>query len=391
MFCQECGKKNTKESKFCEECGAKLVSNTKKNDKKPMNKKNKTILIIVATILILIVSAFAILSNRFKPANVAKEYFVAVTSGNTDKLYNYFDVKNSDFTSKKIFKKVVILPKAEIVNYSVGEGKISEDGLTMEVPINYITNTSKTSNKAVINLMKDKKNKFLFFDNWKVSNESSELKTDFSIYVPKKSKVILEGINLDKKYLKKNDNSQYDEYVIPQIFKGKYKAIATLKSGLSLESDVNISGSSAYLSSLKLSSKDKEKIEKKLPEIINTIYKNAIDKKAFGDIKKDYDYDGAKLDNLEKGYVYLMNGTTSSGLKKFNTKSAKITSSKTSGSYISVTVKLNFEYTATKSLLGEEKTNSKEDEDIIYLDFDYFKGEYKLVDISSWPKYFSVF
>ncbi len=390
MFCQECGKKNIDGAKFCESCGAKIVKNSKKESKKPMDKKTKRLVGIITCVIILLVVAFGILSNISKPANVAKQYFVIVTSGDANKLYDYLNVKNSDFTSKQIFKKVAVLPKEKIVNYSVGKEKISEDGLTMEVPINYITENSKTSNTAIINLVKDKKNKFIFFDNWKVSNKNNELKTDFVLSVPKDAKVSLEGISLNKKYLDKDNSSTYDRYVIPQIFKGKYKANVTLKNGFNLVSDVNIAGSSAYLTNLELSSKDKNKLEKKLPDIINTIYKNIIDKKAFSDIEKEYTYDGAKLNNLEKSYTSLASGATSSGLKKFDTKSIKITSAELSGSYITVKAKISFEYTATKSWFGEEKTNSSENEDIIYLDFDYFKGEYKLVNIESWPKYFSV-
>ena len=391
MFCQECGKKNVKGAKFCEDCGAKLVSNSKvSKEKKPLDKKTKVLVGTILTIVILFAICFGILSNKFKPTNVAKDYFLVLTSGDTDKLYDYLGVKNSGFTSKKVFEKVVKLSKEDITNYSVGEGKLSDDGLTMTVPINYTTRGVKTSDVFTVNLVKNKEKKFLFFDNWEVSNESSEVKTDFSLRVPKDSKVSLEGITLDKKYLDKEDNNLYDKYIIPQIFKGKYNAVVTLKNGFVLNSDVDILGSSAYLTNLELPSKEKEKLTKKLPKIIDTIYQNAVDKKAFGDIKKDYEYDGANLSDLERSYTSLMNGTELSGLTKFTTKEVKIASSKLSGSYISVTAKINFEYTAKRSWFGEEKTNTKEDEDTIYLDFDYSNGEYKLVDISSFPKYFSV-
>lgn len=391
MFCQECGKKNVKGAKFCEDCGAKLVSNSKvSKEKKPLDKKTKVLVGTILTIVILFAICFGILSNKYKPTNVAKDYFLVLTSGDTDKLYDYLDVKNSGFTSKKVFEKVVKLSKEDITNYSVGEGKLSDDGLTMTVPINYTTRGVKTSDVFTVNLVKNKEKKFLFFDNWEVSNESSEVKTDFSLRVPKDSKVSLEGIALDKKYLDKEDSSLYDKYIIPQIFKGKYNAVVTLKNGFVLDSDVDILGSSAYLTNLELPSKEKEKLTKKLPKIIDTIYQNAVDKKAFGDIKRDYEYDGANLSDLERSYTSLTNGTELSGLTKFTTKDVKIISSKLSGSYISITAKINFEYTAKRSWFGEEKTNTKEDEDTVYLDFDYSNGEYKLVDISSFPKYFSV-
>lgn len=398
MFCPECGKKNPKGSKFCEECGAELVSNSKEVkevkaiSKKPMDKKTKLLFGTIALIVVLFVGFFCVLSSKYKPVNIAKDYFLASANADTDKLYTYLGVKDNDFTSKKLFKKVSQIKKQELLNYSVTSEKKSVDGLTSTVKINYTLRGESSASVATIHLVKDKKNKFLFFDNWKISNESSAIVTDYRISAPKDSTVKLEGITLDKKYLDKENSSTYDVYVIPEILKGKYDASVTFKNGLTLEGVITVStyGNSS-LTSLNVSEEEEAKIEKKLPEIINSLYQNAIDKKAFNDIKKAFEYDGANLSDLESAYNSFMTSISSSGLTKFTVKEAKISNTKLSGSYVAITTKVSYEYSVTKSWFGEERTNNKEDSSTMYLYFDYSNGEYKLVDMSSMPRYFSVF
>ena len=386
MFCSSCGKKNVRGAKFCEDCGTKLVSNSK-NNRKSLEKKTKRLLLAVSLMIIIFTCFFIVLSNKFKPESVAKDYFAAICEGSAEKLYNYLDVKDSDFTSKKIFKKVANLSKQDIVNYSVDN--VTTDKLTSEVTIKYTEKNSKTPNSFIVSLIKNKKNKFLFFDNWEVSNKNLIVLKDVVVRAPKGSKVSFEGITLSKKYLDKEEDD-YNRYVVPSMFKGNYDVIVTLKNGLSLEDSVLVN-SSVNLTSLNVSKGEQSKIEKSLPKLINSIYQNAIDKKAFDDIKKDYDYDGAKLDSLKNEYNYIVTGTNYSGLTKFTVNSVKVSGTRLDGSYISVTAKLNYEYTVTKTWLGEERKNTKKLDDTIYLNFDYVNGEYKLVGISSFPKYFSLF
>ena len=396
MFCSECGKENQKGAKFCEDCGAELISNAtevkKSIPKKPMDKKTKTLIGIVSLIVILLIMGCVFLGSKSNPTSIAKEYFLAYVNGDKDRLYKYLDVKDSGFTSKKIFKKVFEFEKKDLLNYSVASEEKSGDGLTSKVKINYTLRGESTSKSVTINLVKDKKNKFLLFDNWKISNETSALVTDYRVNVPKGSTVKFEGVTLDKKYLQQDYSETYDSYVIPQILKGKYNVSVTLKNNLVLEGDTTVRNyGSSNLTNLNISDNEKAKIEKQLPNIISLLYQSAIEKKAFNDIRKNFEYDGANLNDLERAYGLFMSSIGFSGLTKFTVTDAKVSRTKMSGSYITAVTKVNYEYTVTKSLFGEEKTNTKKDSTTMYFDFDYVNGEYKLVDISSMPKYFSVF
>ena len=386
MFCSECGKKNEKGAKFCEECGTKLQSDVKAEIKK-FGSNNKKLMILICVLVVAIFGIYKFLIGKYGPEAIAKDYFVAVMNADADTIYDYLDIKEGKFTSKKIFKKVFNVQKEDLVNYSVSSFEKSSDGLTATAHINYTLRGKSSSETADINLIRDKKNKFLIFENWKISDKFMETINDFEITVPKDSTVIVEGVKLDKKY-KSEEVKGNDLYKLPEMFKGKYDVRVTLKSGLTLEDDVNVNGyKNASLSNLKMSSSDQKKLEKKLPEIIEKLYKNAIEEKSFEDIKKDYEYDGCDLSKLESSYNSFMKIISAGGLKKFKVKKVKINSAKFDDDIIKVTADVDFDYTASYKVLDKEKESSGNNSDIMYFDFDYSK-DFKLINISSMAKLF---
>ena len=386
MFCSECGKKNEKGAKFCEECGTKLQSDVKAEIKK-FGSNNKKLMILICVLVVAIFGIYKFLIGKYGPEAIAKDYFVAVMNADADTIYDYLDIKEGKFTSKKIFKKVFNVQKEDLVNYSVSSFEKSSDGLTATAHINYTLRGKSSSETADINLIRDKKNKFLIFENWKISDKFMETINDFEITVPKDSTVIVEGVKLDKKY-KSEEVKGNDLYKLPEMFKGKYDVRVTLKSGLTLEDDVNVNGyKNASLSNLKMSSSDQKKLEKKLPEIIEKLYKNAIEEKSFEDIKKDYEYDGCDLSKLENSYDSFMKVISAGGLKSFKVKKVKINSAKFDDDIIKVTADVDFDYTASYKVLDKEKESSGNNSDIMYFDFDYSK-DFKLINISSMAKLF---
>ena len=386
MFCGECGKKNEKGAKFCEECGAKL-QNDVKGEIKDFGSKNKKLIILICALVVVIFGIYNFLIGKYGPEAVAKDYFLAVMNADADSIYDYLDIKEGKFTSKKIFKKVFNVQKEDLVNYSVSSFEKSSDGLTATAHINYTLKGKSSSESTDINLVRDKKNKFLIFENWKISDRFMETVNDFEITVPKDSIVIIEGVKLDKKY-KTDGTKGTDLYKIPEMFKGKYDVIVTLKNGLTLEDDVNVTSyGSASLNNLKLSSSDEKKLEKKLPDVIGKLYQDAIDKKSFEDVKKDYEYDGSDLSKLESSYSYFMKAISAGGLKTFKVKKVNINNVKYDDGIIKVTADVDFDYTSSYKILDKEKESSGNNSDIMYFDFDYSK-DFKLVNISSMAKLF---
>lgn len=325
MFCPECGKKNLSEAKFCEHCGAKIVDDTKvikekkpKKDKKPMSKKNKIIISIIIVLCVTLTIVGLILSNNYKPSKVALEYFTALMENDTDKLYDYISVPENEFTTKEMFKKVNDDndDDDDLLNYKVTSEKISNDGLTAEVEISYTKEDDKTTSTKTIYLVKDKKNKLLIFDNWKISNQSSMINEDYTITTIKDATLKLEGITVDEKY-KENSSYNYDTYVIPALFKGTYDVTISLKNGLTTKTTINVNNSySANINDLELSDEDEDNLENTIKDNINTLYKAAIEKKTFDDVKTSFEYDDADLSDLESSYNSFSNSIN--GLIEYN-------------------------------------------------------------------------
>ena len=385
MFCGECGKKNERGAKFCEECGSKL-QNKVKSEIKEFGSNNKKLIILISTLIIAIIGIYNFLISKYGPEAIAKDYFLAVMNADADRIYDFLDIKEGEFTSKKIFKKVFNVQKNELVNYSVTSFEKSSDGLTATAHINYTLKGKSNSETTDINLVHDKKNKFLIFENWKISDKFMETVNDFEITVPKDSNITIEGIKLNKKY--KIEEKETDLYKIPEMFKGKYDVKVTLKNGLTLEDDINITGyKNANLDNLKITSSDEKKLEKKLPDIIEKLYKDAIDKKSFEEIKKDYEYDGCDLSKLESSYNSFMKIVSTGGLKNFKVKKVKINKTLFDEDIIRVTADVDFDYTTSYKILDKEKESNGNNSDIMYFDFDYSK-DFKLVNISSMAKLF---
>lgn len=397
MFCPECGKKNEEGAKFCEDCGAKLEPNTKvkepepKAPRKSMNKKKKILIGSISAIVIILLIGYFIASNNYKPSKVAEEYFLAIMNKDTNKLYKYLDVKNSDFTSKKVFSQVFKDNDKDkkLVNYSVT--KEQKDGLTSTVTIEYTLKGDSKANTIDIDLIKDKNNKMLIFDNWKISNDVTSTVKDYEIRTIKDSKVTLAGLTLDKKYLDKEKSSDYDIYVIPELFIGSYDAKVNLKNSMTLEDEISVNSYGfTNLTNLSISDSEKEKIEKDLPKTIELLYQSAIEKKEFKDIKSNFEYKNAKLDDLEEAYTSFMKYVSSNGLTKLKVKKAEVTSAKVNeDGYLSATVKADYNYSLKYTFLGDEKTKDGDTNDTMYLTFDYADNNYKLIDMSSMATYFS--
>ena len=218
--------------------------------------------------------------------------------------------------------------------------------------------------------------------------------TDYQITTFKDSTVTLEGVNVDKKYLdKKESTDDYDVYVLPTVFEATYDVTVTLKNGIELKDEINIgSYGDSNLTNLEVSDATKDAIEKIAPQTIESLYKSAMEKKAFADIKKDYEYEGADLSDLEDSYDLFMNSISEDGLTKFTVSKASVDSATiTEDGYLRATIDIEYEYNVKRTFLGEERENTDTTEDTVYLTFDYSKDNYKLVNFYSLDTYFSVF
>lgn len=393
MFCPECGKKNADDAKFCEFCGVKIAEESKvilpKKPKKPMKKKTKIIIIVVIVLVFVLGGGGLILSNNFKPSKIATEYFEALINNDTDKIYDYINIPENEFTTKEIFKKVVETEDADVVNYQMVSEEKSSDGLSAQVTFSYTVEGRQNPLTQTIYLVKDKKNKLLIFDNWKISDGSSLVEEDYEITTFKDATLKLEGVTVDKKYRKDSDDSDYDTFVIPALFKGEYDVQMTLKNGLTTESTLDVGGYSSSLNTLELSDKDEKSLENTIKEDVKKLYDSAIGNKSFSDIKGDFEYKDSDLSDLEDAYGSFARSIQNNELKEYNLTSLDVDRiSVTDDGYLYVTVNLEYKYTVKEYF--SDDTVSKSDEDTAYLTFDYNDG-FKLVDMTSLATYFSRF
>lgn len=391
MFCPECGKKNENGAQFCEYCGAKITEESKvvlpKTPRKPMKKKTIVIISIVSALVVILVVGGIVLSSNFKPSKIAVNYFVALMNNDTDKIYDYINVPDSEFTTKKMFTEVVDTEKEDLLNYKIVSEEKSTDGLSAQVKISYTLEGDKTPLTTTIYLVKDKKNKLLIFDNWKISDGSSLVEEDYDITVYKGATVKLEGVEVPEKYKEESISQRYDTYVIPAIFKGEYDAEVTLKNGLKTKSVLDTTGYDSSLTDFELSENEEKELTSSIKDYVSKLYKAALEGKSFDDIKKDYEYKGSDLDELEKAYKSFASSIKNSGLTKYSLKDVEISrySINTEG-YLYVTVNTEYDYTV-KSYFSDE-TVDNDDEDTAYLTFDYSDG-FKLVDMTGLATYFS--
>ena len=391
MFCPECGKKNENGAQFCEHCGAKIAEESKvvlpKTPRKPMKKKTIVIISIVSALVVVLVVGGIVLSSNFKPSKIAVNYFVALMNNDTDKIYDYINVPDSEFTTKKMFTEVVDTEKEDLLNYKIVSEEKSTDGLSAQVKISYTLEGDKTPLTTTIYLVKDKKNKLLIFDNWKISDGSSLVEEDYDITVYKGATVKLEGVEVPEKYKEESISQRYDTYVIPVIFKGEYDAEVTLKNGLKTKSVLDTTGYDSSLTDFELSENEEKELTSSIKDYVSKLYKAALEGKSFDDIKKDYEYKGSDLDELEKAYKSFASSIKNSGLTKYSLKDVEISrySINTEG-YLYVTVNTEYDYTV-KSYFSDE-TVDNDDEDTAYLTFDYSDG-FKLVDMTGLATYFS--
>ena len=412
MFCGECGTKNKKGDAFCKECGSKLESvevttnKTKKEvsnaPKKPMAKSTKIIIGVVAVVVAALVALFIILGNITNPKHVAKEYIQAVVNKDGNKLYNYLNIEgDSTFVSKNVFNNYIKekIKDDAVTNYKITEVEYSTGKLQATVRFTYTTKNSSSEKTGKVTLTKDKSKKYLFFDNWKINDSiDTAVVKDYTLKVTKGSTLTYGGIKVDKKYLDSSKSStEYDVYVLPQVFGYETVVKAVLPSGLEIEEKVT---PSTYYSTHTVSFDEdtltdaaKNKIIEVAKKDLNTIYTSAIAKKSFADIKSNFDVKGIDLTKFEQSYnnFVIKLGNESNILTSFTVTNASIYDiDLDSNGYLEVEFKVNYDYAIKYTdYSNNEKTHSDSDYDYMTVTLTYKNGTYYLVNINELETYFS--
>ncbi len=415
MFCGECGTKNEKGARFCENCGAKLELEVPKKTKvKSTNNENlgtkwkklsKTKKVIGGVILILLIALFAIytiISNQLSPKTIAKNYFLAVVNKDVDAIYEYMDIETSDFANKEMFLKIFDdqyddEDAMKLSNYRVGKVNMSKDGLTATVTISYVEDGDNDTDIAEITLVKQKSKKYLIFDNWCISKSLYPVQviSNFEFKALKNSKVKIEGIEVDSKYIdKKSSDETYDVYKMPAMFATEYDVVVTLPMGFDIENTLRVSESN---NKINISAFDEDNLSdemiKELEGLIKTglqtLYNGAKDKQDFKSISETFGDKKIDLSDLEDTYNSLKNSLSNVNLTNINFTEVTLNDFSTYDDYYRVDVKTKYNYSLTYQSGNEVKTHDSSDSDSMYVYITYVDGAFHIVDAGSLNTYFS--
>ena len=265
----------------------------------------------------------------------------------------------------------------KVINYSVTNSNVSTDNLEAEVTIKYITENGKSQSMQV-NLVRNKNNKYLFFDNWEV-NDEAELIKDYQIRVSKGSEVILAGEKLTKNYLEKEDsNSEYDVYKIPYMFKLTYHVTVSYPAGVTVKKEVKpvgfINRDTLDLSLEDLSKKEQKNISEKVLKKINLLYDSALDNKSYSEIKDNFSEDNEEDYN---DFKELLN-------ERFDAKNLKFSNVKLNRVSLDEDGNLNISFKIDYSYEKDGKEESSAYSKISFKDV----KDYKITDFGNLKTYF---
>lgn len=425
MYCSACGAECKREDAFCGECGTAIkkedshslktkkikdVEEPKKRERKPnfiITKKNKILIGFALLLVALLFGSYQLGSHMYSPKRIASRYIEAVKNNDTNALYKYLEMDESDttFVTKKVFQE---LTKGEnkgktIENYKITDITYGSGKLSATVSFKYTSKGSSTESTGQVYLTKQRKKNLFIFDSWKVNNSNdTTVVKDFTLKVPVGSKVTYAGIEVSSKYLEKNVDtsntaSSYDIYVLPQVFAIKTKVTASLANGITIEED--ITPTSRYgsvtlnLTKDNLSDAIQKALNDKAKEIVTNLYGAAMERKPFVDIKESFEREGVNLETLENNYQDFASSITSdlNQLTKIDFKESSIYNLVTEGENLKVRFKMKYDYTVKyKSYFSnEEQTHDDSSSSYVTLIMGIDGNNYYLVDFENLITYFS--
>lgn len=412
MYCGECGAKLKKNAHFCEECGAKVKSEEKvktskkvesSKPKQKMSKKKKIILTVIVVLVLALGISYSVLSNRFGPKGVATEYLDALISNDANRIYNSLNLSgDTTFTTKEEFVKLFEDESnsfENVANYKLIDITYNEGNLSATVKFTVALKDSSDDETISIKVVKNSKKKLFVFDNWQVANINNSIIVDnYQLSVPKSSKVSVNNIELNEKYLNnEKSTAELDVYVIPQIFVSEATIKTTLPCGIVIEEVESISNyNSSYTTSISVDNLDETmqtKLKEQIKSDLTNIYANIIAKKDWNSIKESYSYNNVDLSNLKEEYEEMYDDLVTDSditLKKFEITDVKISDIALKNGRLEIDAKYSYNYSIEyKNYNNEVKTKDGKSSYTSTLTYDYFEDNFKLYDIYGTVTYFS--
>ena len=387
MFCGECGTKNKKGAAFCEECGAKLEVEEKEEkkssskeskeevkkevkEKKPLTKKQKTLCIIGVIALVVLFGGYKYLEKQTSPKTIVENYLKAVNANDYKKLYKYSNYEgDKTFITEKQFEEAMKEQNkdAKAGNYVVGNVTLENAGLEANVTVN-----TTEKKELSIRLTKGMKKKYLFFDNWTITDASAfGLKTveKYKIKVPEGTEVTFAGVKVADKYQGKKDKdstSKLVEYELPQVFATKTKMSVKYANSTKDIDTTPSSYNNSYTVTFDeedFNKDDTKKLYDKSKTIIQALMTGIKDGKDYKDIKEASNLDKSTKDVYDKKASSYSRYNRK--LEAFEITDGEIRDISTDDGYIKVRLSVSYKYSTDQ--LKDRTTSSTV---YVYLSYD---------------------
>ena len=269
MYCRNCGNKLNEESIFCKKCGTKIIRpenvTPKQNYKKNIaailkNKKNRKVVILISTFLIIILLYTLTNYLFFSEDRVIKRFITAYANNDYETILKLSDTNQNEFMSKKTIQekygqKQDSYVKIDIISTNQNKGEHTRT-------VKY--RTLDSSNVMNISI-KQAGRKYLIFKKYVIT--STDLAAEnVTVTISKNSKLLIDNVKITDKY-KKKETKNTITYKIPALLKKNVKmeielnnkiAVTNIKNVYSYE---NLTTDKLYHASL--DSKTNKKIEMK--------------------------------------------------------------------------------------------------------------------------------
>lgn len=305
MKCEKCNSELKKKDRFCGNCGQKVENKVVEK----FLKENKMKILLSGILVIVMIASYFIYDYVNKPSFIAQNYFNAVINNNYKKVLKYINLEETNLMNLELLKskneELKNVKNIEIVDEKIYE---NEALITFKYKIN--------NDYALANVLLNKEN-----NKWVVN--SGRVVNNITIKVPTNSKILLDNIDISSYLKEKTDN--YDIYKIDYMATGKYNLKITLKSTEEIEEEFIPENNNIYtLKNIKLSEENKNKINEKTSELINSIYSGIINNldsinynetinKYYQDLKYSYNKNNVTLKNFEIKNIHLISTDYSSG------------------------------------------------------------------------------
>ena len=333
MYCRNCGNKLNEESIFCKKCGTKIIRpenvTPKQNYKKNIaailkNKKNRKVVILISTFLIIILLYTLTNYLFFSEDRVIKRFITAYANNDYETILKLSDTNQNEFMSKKTIQekygqKQDSYVKIDIISTNQNKGEHTRT-------VKY--RTLDSSNVMNISI-KQAGRKYLIFKKYVIT--STDLAAEnVTVTISKNSKLLIDNVKITDKY-KKKETKNTITYKIPALLKKNVKmeielnnkiAVTNIKNVYSYE---NLTTDKLYHASL--DSKTNKKIENEIKSAIEQIVNNSLSNNELEKIEQTSIFSKKLISSaiFTNDYNNLKEKYQTKNIKDFKVDSVKIT------------------------------------------------------------------